>query len=288
MKEKKKILIAGGDLRQIYSAVRLSDKYDVSVIGFGEEYIPGNTVLRQANLSEERVYDYALLPVPPLDNKNMLNTPCGKEGIKADDLKKLLKPNGVIFAGKVTQKVSALFSDFKVYDYMEREDLSLLNAIPTAEGAVQLAMEELPVTLSRLSVLIVGLGRIGTALAGILKGFGADVTAAVRNAQGTAKARMLGIKSCCTSDIEPDYALVFNTVPSMIFDRELLERFKGETLFIDLASKPGGIDFEAAAQLGIKAVWALGLPGKTAPITAGEIIADTVSCILSERGEAYG
>lgn len=288
MKEKKKILIAGGDLRQIYSAARLSDKYDAAIIGFDEEYIEQLSGVRRAELSEEKSYDYALLPVAPLDEGNMLNAPCCGSKIKADELKKMLKPDGIIFAGRIGRKESAFFSDFTVYDYLKREDLSLLNAIPTAEGAVQLALEELPVTLNGLKVLIVGMGRIGTALAGILKGFGADVTAAVRNAQGTAKARLAGVRSCCTSQIDAGYALVFNTVPSMIFDRELLGKFSRNTLFIDLASKPGGIDFESAAELGIKAVWALGLPGKTAPITSGEIIADTISGILSERGELYG
>ncbi len=288
MKDKKKILIAGGDLRQVYSAVRLSDKFEAAIIGFDEEYISRQPMLRRAELSEANAYDYVLLPVPPVDSENMLNTPCFSGKIRAEEVKRLLKPDGIVFAGKADRKTAAFFSDFTVYDYMEREDLSLLNAIPSAEGAVQIAMEELPVTLSGLKVLIVGMGRIGTALAGILKGFGADVTAAVRNARGTAKARIAGIKSCCTADMNTDYGLVFNTVPSMIFDKELLSRFGENTLFIDLASKPGGIDFEAAAELGIKAVWALGLPGKTAPITSGEIIADTVSNILSERGEVYG
>lgn len=133
-------------------------------------------------------------------------------------------------------------------------------------------------------VLIVGLGRIGTALAEILKGFGADVTASVRNAKGAAKARILGIKSVCTSKMDTDYSLVFNTVPEMIFDNELLEKFSNDTFFIDLASKPGGIDFDSAATLGKKVVWALGIPGKTAPVTSGEFIAETVAGIIEERG----
>lgn len=288
MKEKKKILIAGGDLRQVYSAVRLSDKYEAAIIGFDEEYLSRHPVLHRAELTEEKSYDYVLLPIPPINDEKILNTPCCSKKIKAAEIKKLLKPEGIILAGRVDGKTSAFFSDFTIYDYMEREELSLLNAIPTAEGAVQIAMEELPVTLSGLKILIVGMGRIGTALAEILKGFGADITVAVRNARGSAKAKITGIKSCSTSAMDTDYALVFNTVPAMIFDRELLSRFGENTLFIDLASKPGGIDFEAASELGIKAIWALGLPGKTAPITSGEIIADTVSGILSERGEAYG
>ena len=70
----------------------------------------------------------------------------------------------------------------------------------------------------------------------------------------------------------------------MVFDRTMLEKSGRDTLFIDLASRPGGIDFEAAAELGRKAVWALGIPGKTAPVTAGEIVADTIAGILAERG----
>ena len=178
----------------------------------------------------------------------------------------------------------SIFSGLGIYEYLNREELSLKNAVPTAEGAVQIALEELPVTINGLRVLIVGLGRIGTALAAVLKGFGADVTAAVRSERGAAKARIAGIRHISSLNIGSGYDLVFNTVPELIFDRGSLTQFSGSTLFIDLASKPGGIDFEAARELGIKAVWALGLPGKTAPVTAGEIIAETVETMLDERG----
>ena len=78
-------------------------------------------------------------------------------------------------------------------------------------------------------------------------------------------------------------SVVFNTVPDMIFTRERLSRMSTATLFINLASKPGGIDFNSAAELGIKTIWALGLPGRTAPVTAGEMIAETVELIIAER-----
>ena len=86
-------------------------------------------------------------------------------------------------------------------------------------------------------------------------------------------------------DFNSDYALVLNTAPELVFDREMLTKSGSNTLFIDLASRPGGIDFEAAADLGRKAVWALGLPGKSCPVSAGEIVAETVAGILAERGE---
>lgn len=284
MKNNFRILVAGGDMRQVYCAGKLSAVSDTYVIGFSAESVPQKMNIKPAVTDTDSFYDFAVLPVPPLDNNGMITAPFGSEKISPAEIRRLLKPDGIIFVGKYDPKLPEFFGDTEIVDYMEREDLSLKNAVPTAEGAVEIALNELPVTLSGLKVLIVGLGRIGTALAEILKGFGADVTASVRNAKGSAKARILGIKSVCTSKMDTDYSLVFNTVPEMIFDNELLEKFGNDTLFIDLASKPGGIDFESAATLGKKVIWALGIPGKTAPVTSGEFIAETVAGIIEERG----
>lgn len=281
---KDKILIAGGDMRQLYCAGKLSSIYDTYIMGFSAEVIPEKTNVKPAITDTDNFYDFAVLPVPPLDENGMITVPFSNEKINPAEIRRLLKPDGIIFVGKYDSKLQKVFGNMEIIDYMEREDLSLKNAVPTAEGAVEIALNELPVTLNGLKVLIVGLGRIGTALAEILKGFGADVTASVRNAKGAAKARILGIKSVCTSKMDTDYSLVFNTVPEMIFDNELLEKFSNDTFFIDLASKPGGIDFDSAATLGKKVVWALGIPGKTAPVTSGEFIAETVAGIIEERG----
>lgn len=277
------ILIAGGDMRQIYCALSLSEKYDISVTGFDEEYIPKN--LKKADLNKK--YDCIVLPVPALDGKGLVSSPCFSGEIYLNDIKNMLKENGIIFAGRADENTKKFFNNHEFYDYTEYEELSLKNAVPTAEGAVKIALEELPVTLNSLKILIVGMGRIGTALANILKGFGADVTAAVRNAKGSAKARISGIKSVCIKDMDSNYGLVFNTAPSLVFTKEILEKFSDDTLFIDLASKPGGIDFDSAAELGKKVIWALGIPGKNAPATAGKIIAETVISVLSERGAEY-
>ncbi|MBO4422886.1 MAG: hypothetical protein J5879_05570 [Clostridia bacterium] len=78
--------------------------------------------------------------------------------------------------------------------------------------------------------------------------------------------------------------LIINTVPAPVADNNVLSFVDPDTLIIDLASMPGGVDFEAAKRRGIKALHALSLPGKTAPLTAGENIADTVLQILKKRG----
>ena len=279
------ILIAGGDTRQLYCAERLSRDFDIKLIGFDKEYADSAAKLPFADSSDLGSFDYAVLPVPSLGQDGYIFTPCFSSQLTAETIDSFLNDSGVIYAGRVDDRLRRMLPHREIYDYLTREELNLRNAIPTAEGAVQLALEELPVTLNGLKVLIVGMGRIGCALAEILKGFGADITAAVHNPRGAAKARLHGIRSVPTKRLNGGYALIFNTVPKLIFDKEVLNRFELSALFIDLASKPGGIDLSAAQELGIKAICASGLPGKTAPVTAGEIIADTVSAMIAERGE---
>lgn len=266
----KKILIAGGDMRNLYCGEKLKAAFSVTEINSDDDC-----------RTEER-FDVLVLPVPPLNERGMIPAPCSETELDPVKIKGLLKQDAIVFAGKTDDALRSIFGGFKIYDYMENEALSLKNAIPSAEGAVQIALEEHPRTLNCSDILITGMGRIGTSLTEILKGFGANITVAVRNAKGAANARIHGVKSVCTKNIQGGYDIVFNTVPDMIFDREMLCRFDKKTLFIDLASKPGGIDFAAAIELGMKVIWALGLPGKTAPITSGEIIAETITEILGE------
>ena len=80
------------------------------------------------------------------------------------------------------------------------------------------------------------------------------------------------------------YDLILNTVPARLLEEETLRDLKPGCLVLDLASKPGGVDFEAARRLGVKAVWALSLPGKVAPVTAARAIKSTIYNILNELG----
>lgn len=148
-------------------------------------------------------------------------------------------------------------------------------------------MEKLPVTLWGSECLVLGYGRIGRLLAQRLHALGARVTVAARKYGARAWAEAFGWKavpidrlSGCLGNIQA----VFNTAPSLILDSTLLAELPPDCLCMDLASKPG-IDFPAAEQLGLKTVWARGLPGKAAPVTAAAAIRDALYHILEERGE---
>ena len=53
-------------------------------------------------------------------------------------------------------------------------------------------------------------------------------------------------------------------------------------LVVDLASKPGGVDFAAARELGRRVEWALSLPAKTAPRAAAGYVRDSLYQIMEE------
>ena len=161
------------------------------------------------------------------------------------------------------------------------------DAVPTAEGAIQIALEELPITLQGARVLVIGYGRLGRTLAPRLAGLGArvSVSAHLRADLAWIEAEGYGVEH--TGQLKGwlcGYDLVVNTVPARVLDEETLRDLKPGCLVIDLASKPGGVDFEAARRLGVRAIWALSLPGKTAPVTAGRAIRTAIYNILNELG----
>ena len=160
-------------------------------------------------------------------------------------------------------------------------------AVPTAEGAIQIAMEELPITLHGARALVIGCGRLCRALAPRLAGLGARVSVAARKFADLAWAESWGFGAEHTGQLQPwlcGYDLVINTVPARVLGEAELAELRPDCLVIDLASKPGGVDLDAAARLGKRVVWALSLPGKVAPVTAGRAIQTAIYNILSELG----
>ena len=159
------------------------------------------------------------------------------------------------------------------------------NAPPTAEGAIQIAMEELPITLHDARALVIGFGRLGRALAPRLRALGARVWVSARRYEQRAAAESMGLGSegvTRLSDWLCSYDLVFNTVPAPVLGVEELAALKERALVIDLASRPGGVNMDAASALGVRVIWALSLPGKVAPVTSGRYIRDTVYHIMEE------
>ena len=63
-----------------------------------------------------------------------------------------------------------------------------------------------------------------------------------------------------------------------------MKNLNQECLFIEIASSPFGIDFQAAKEYAFDVIKANSLPGKVAPKTAGEIIGRSILPIIEKRG----
>ena len=193
----------------------------------------------------------------------------------------------ILIAGSITPEIYDMVNDeyIEIIDIMKREELAVLNTIATAEGTIQIAIENTNKIIHGSEVLILGFGRIGKVLARKLAGLSAKVTCAARKDEDLAWIQAYGHKATNINLIGKnlsEFDVIINTVPQMILTAEKMEYVKPECLLIDLASNPGGIDKKAAKEKGLQLVWALALPGKVAPTTTAEFIKDTIYNILKE------
>lgn len=148
-------------------------------------------------------------------------------------------------------------------------------------------MENSEITLHGSKCIVLGFGRCGKVLAHMLKGIGADLSVEARSGVDLAYIESYGYHPVPLKDLTDyigQYDFIFNTIPSLVLDEKRLVGVKEDCLVIELASKPGGIDFEVAKRLGIKVVDGQSLPGKVAPETAAKIIFDTILNAYSDMG----
>ncbi len=289
MKHEYNIWVIGGDLRQEKLAeLLLEDGHTVHTFALDQVQEPGETPQEQS-LKGAELSHCVVLPLPVSGEEGTLNAPLSNKRHLLPDILDALSPGQIVCAGLVTPYVAGLAKErgLILHDYFAREELAVANAIPTAEGAVQIAMEEMPVTLHGSRVLIIGYGRLGKLLAHRFSALGARVTVSARKYADIAWAKAYGYATEWTDELDGwlcSYDLVVSTVPARVLCEEHLADLQPGALVIDLASRPGGVDFEAAARLGVKVIWALSLPGKVAPVTSGKIIRDTIYNILQELG----
>ncbi len=297
-KEKYTVTMIGGDRRQAVIAERLLERgHKVRAFGLGEY----GTAIDGAELPgtyEKAIAgsDVLLLPLPASRDNVSLSLPYSTSGeriLLSNVLKQSEKHRcGVILGGMLPQEFirSAAQCGIKAVDYYRYESLQRKNALPSAEGALMLAMEQTACTVAGMRALVCGNGRIGSCLAHILQRLGADVTVAARRDESLCEIALCGYKPLKLTDRSALRAafsesdVVFNTIPAHIFSKDVMMSIGGKPLYIEIASAPYGLELSDARDCGIRVLFAPSLPGKYAPVSAGGYIFETMTEILAEHG----
>lgn len=276
------VAVVGGDIRQIAVVEALTGiAKQVKVYGHPRECLPNNV---ECCTDLESVLSHVNVVVLPISGMNDAGMVRGYQADQFMDFGRylnVLEKGTILVAGSLTPcwLQQATLQGLKVIQYAEDDTIAILNSIPTAEGAVQIAMEQLPITIHGSQVLVIGFGRVGVTVARTFQGLGAKVVVAARRSELLARATEMGFDTVVHQHLTTVLGktqIIINTVPAVVIDREVLNRTKPDVLIIDLASAPGGVDFKTARELGRKAIFAPGLPGKVAPQTAGQILAAAI------------
>ncbi len=245
-------LVLGSEARQQYLAELLKERgHEVMT---AQEYQPG-------------YHDAVLLPVPQTAEYMRANH---------EKLQKGQTVYGCRFPERMMDECCG--RGIRFVDYMQSEEIASRNAVATAEGAIAEALQAGVVSIHGSRSLVVGYGRCGEVLADKLVSLKARVSVMERSAERRARAQAMG---CLAMSFEEphglsEYDFIFNTVPAPVLTASFLERLSPEAVIIDIASKPGGVDFEYCRKKGTHAKLCPGLPGKYAPKSAAKILLEVI------------
>lgn len=281
-----KFTVIGGDGRFVHLAKKLVED-GFETVAYGLELCDTDCGAVKCRCLDDALAGAGcvILPVPYTKDGVYINSPYSSKKIPKEEIFDNIPCGTYLFAGKCDEDLRMLAQQHGVilYDYMENEDIAVLNTVPTAEGAIEIAMKETEYTIHGSNVLVLGFGRVGGLLARKLYDMDACVTVAARKSEALNLAKTFGYKTVNIMALDKQLSntdIIFNTVPHIILTRDIIEKMSPDTLVIDLASSPGGVDFEYAEEKGIKAISALALPGKCAPKSAGEILKEGILGIL--------
>ncbi len=210
-----------------------------------------------------------------IDDSDIIILPINRHGLLA------LCENKTVLGGFTTKPVTP--KGAAVYNYLEHRVFTVKNALATAEGAISIAMQNTDDVLFGKNVVVCGFGNIGKILCEKLVALHCNVTVCARNALARAEAENMGAHACDFSALTLcSPSLIFNTVPATVLTAPILANLGDDTVIIELASKPGGIDLEFAHAHGLTVIDAQALPARYSPRFAGQILKETVISMLEE------
>ncbi|MSS62291.1 dipicolinate synthase subunit DpsA [Velocimicrobium porci] len=276
------IAILGGDIRQIYMAEQFR-RQNLSIITYGLTHpMIQDVCAKGASMKETIQSSHILVSAIPF-SKDGITIPAltSSSDMTISNFNASIRSEQVLFAGMISDKVRSYCHQCKVsfFDFMEDDSIAIANGIATAEGAIMEAINQSPTNLHKSHCLVLGFGRCAKTLAVKLKALDTIVTVAARKDSDRAMAEAFGFHAIPLNklcDMLPHFTYIFNTIPALILDANLLSRVSKDAIIIDLASAPGGLDYKAAKAYGLHANLCLGIPGKVSPKASAQILTDKV------------
>ncbi len=266
-------LLVGGDKRQLILYQSLKSKgYRV------EQILQTKNKDIKTQLENIKDFDVIILPIPSSRDGLNIYAPEIETKIPLTDITEKIKSDSVLFTGGENPAFTACGAKHKI-DMLANETMTMKNAMATAEAAIAIIITQTEKTIFNENVLIIGFGRIAKIMANYLSALKANVTVCARKEIARTEAELMGARAIGFDMLKGQIgynSIIINTVPAPVISKKELLSANKNTLFLDLASKPGGIDFLAAEALGLKAIHALSLPGKYSPRSAAEYIEQTV------------
>lgn len=283
------IAVIGGDARYLELIRQLQTLPNTTIVLVGFDKIEqGFTGLTQVDFQDLAVeeLDVVVLPITGTNDDGYVEIIFSDQSIQlTKKWFQRLKKSTPIFTGIASKYLSSVTKELGIplTPLLNRDDVAIYNSIPTAEGTIMMAMEHTDYTLHSSNVIVVGFGRVGHTVANKFSALGAKVSVSARSIKDLARINEMGLTAIPLEEL-PDHTnncdLLINTIPAQVIHKQTIQQLPRHAIVIDLASVPGGTDFEYAEQRGIKAILAKSLPGIVAPKTAGKILADVIKQIL--------
>ncbi len=290
-----RIVVLGGDARSLfYIPALLEAGAAVKAVGFDNAV--GLVPCELVGITEALLWaNVLILPMSGLASDGTVVAQYADDKlVLTPEMCALTQTGLLVLTGVANAHLKELASNYgwRLVEIADIDDLAILNSVPSAEGALQMAMTESDITIHGSTSLVLGFGRCGVTLAHSLDGLGARVIVAARSTADLARAHVFGyhaISFTSLADVIGSCDFIFNTVPALVLPRQLLALTKPEVVIIDIASSPGGVDFVAAQRLGRKALLAPSLPGKVAARSAGRILGELLPRIIKKNygGRGY-
>lgn len=275
----KKVIIIGGDNRQIkLRECLMRHGFEVDLFNAGDKI---------ENIS---LYEYVVLPIPV--SKDGVNIYCSDKKIQVsiDELCSNLSSQQIVFGGMIGESLKKILREKHINynDILENENFVIGNAHLTAQGCLRLLLENTEKYIVGSKALVIGFGKVATALSMSLKALGLDVYIAARSSKQLQIAKCFGYKTVKLSNIASSiyyFDYVFGTVPANVLNKDSVNLLRSDCIYFELASAPYTAKKEDFITLDKKYVFGGSLPGKYLPQASAEMLSNCILQYISRQKE---